>query len=152
MSQKVIDYLGQHGRDKDVLIFEDSSATVELAAQVLGVEPARIAKTLAFQGMNNETILIVAAGDIKVDNQKFRTEYNCKCKMLRNDVEKITGYPPGGVCPFENPPNCKVYCDVSLKRFQTIFPSCGTSNSAIELNTDDLFKYSKSIKWVDVAK
>lgn len=149
---KVREYLKQWGRDKDVMEFDSSSATVEMAALAVGVEAARIAKTLSFQ--NGEgAMVIVAAGDAKIDNGKFKQEYGFKARMLSYDeVEQKIGYAPGGVCPFGLTENIPVYLDISLKRFTTVFPACGSSNSAIELTCDELERYSKSNKWVDVCK
>lgn len=150
---KVKAYLSQWGIDNKVMEFEESSATVELAAQALDVIPARIGKTLSFK-IGESCILIVTAGDAKVDNAKFKAQFEKKAKMLTPDeVIEFTGHAVGGVCPFaiENI-DVKVYTDISLKRFDTIFPACGSSNSAIELNCDELYKYSKSEKWIDVCK
>ena len=152
--EHVREYLKQFGRDKDVLEFELSSATVALAAEVLNVEPGRIAKTLSFYDSDkSKCILVVAAGDKKIDNAKFRAEFNIKSKMLQaKDVQALTGYAPGGVCPFANPPTARVFLDVSLKRFQTIYPACGTDSSGIELTCEELEEYTKCEKWVDITK
>lgn len=145
-------YLEPYGVADRVQEFSVSSATVELAAQALGVEPARIAKTISLQA-DNGCILVVAAGDAKIDNGKFKAEFHRKAKMLNaEEVLPLTGHPVGGVCPFANPNTAAVYCDISLKRFATVFPACGTANSAIELNCEELFRYSHSLKWVDVCK
>lgn len=149
--ENVKDYLKRFNRDKDVLEFEVSSATVELAAAALSTEPARIAKTLSFKDEDG-CILIVTAGDGKINNSKFKKVFGFKAKMLSfEDVSTYTGHEIGGVCPFANPSNVKVYTDISLKRFQTIYPACGSSNSAIKLTCDELFEYSKSIDWIDVC-
>lgn len=151
--QKVKSYFAAFGRAQDVQELAVSSATVELAAAALGVEPARIAKTLSFK--NNETacILVVAAGDAKVDNGKFKRYFGLKPKMLAADeVQQLTGYPIGGVCPFDNPMGVKTYLDISLQRFATVFPACGSGNSAIELNCDELYQYARAGEWVDVCK
>ena len=151
--EKVRKYLSQWNLDSKVLEFEMSSATVELAALALEVIPARIAKTLSFRS-DEGCILIVTAGDAKIDNSKFKSKFKMKARMLSPDeVIEFTGHSIGGVCPFgiENP-NVKIYTDISLKRFDTVFPACGSSNSAIELNCDDLYKYSKSLEWIDVCK
>ncbi|MGM9934202.1 YbaK/EbsC family protein [uncultured Clostridium sp.] len=146
-------FLKKYNKDIFVQEFNVSSATVELAAQALDVEPARIAKTISFKSKDDGCILLVAAGDTKIDNSKFKQEFGLKAKMLNfNEVEQYTGHPVGGVCPFANPENAKVYLDESLKRFNTVFPACGTSNSAIELTCDELFHISNCIKWVDVCK
>lgn len=151
--EAVREYFKQHGREKDVLEFEVSSATVELAAQALQVIPARIAKTLSFKGEKG-CILVVTAGDSKVDNSKFKGQFGVKAKMLTPDeVVEATGHAVGGVCPFaiENS-EVKTYVDVSIKRFDTVFPACGSSNSAIELTCDELYQYSQGVMWVDVCK
>lgn len=151
--EKVRKYLSQWNLDLKILEFEMSSATVELAALALDVIPARIAKTLSFRS-DDGCILIVTAGDGKIDNSKFKAKFKMKSRMLSpNEVIEFTGHSIGGVCPFgiENP-NVKIYTDISLKRFNTVFPACGSSNSAIELNCDDLYKYSKSLEWIDVCK
>ncbi|MBE6072078.1 MAG: YbaK/EbsC family protein [Clostridium butyricum] len=149
--ENVKDYLKRFNRDKDVLEFEVSSATVELAAAALSTEPARIAKTLSFKDEDG-CILIVTAGDGKINNSKFKKVFGFKAKMLSlEDVSTYTGHEIGGVCPFANPSNVKVYTDISLKRFQTIYPACGSSNSAIKLTCDELFEYSNSIDWIDVC-
>ncbi|OHT09861.1 YbaK [Tritrichomonas foetus] len=153
-TEHVREYLKQFGRDQEVLELELSSATVSLAAEALNVEPGRIAKTMSFYDADKtKCILVVAAGDKKIDNAKFRAEFNIKSKMLQSkDVEKLTGYAPGGVCPFANPESARVFLDVSLKRFETVYPACGTDNSAIKLTCDDLEKLSKSVKWIDITK
>jgi prolyl-tRNA editing enzyme YbaK/EbsC (Cys-tRNA(Pro) deacylase) len=150
---KVREYFKQWSRDKDVMEFAESSATVELAAKAVGVIPARIAKTLSFRD-NGGCILIVTAGDRKIDNSKFKKFFQTKARMLSpEEVLLFTGYAIGGVCPFaiENP-EVKVYCDISMKRFETVFPACGSSNSAIELTCDELFEYAKALEWVDVCR
>ena len=151
--QIVKEYLTQFGRDGDVQEFPVSSATVALAAEALGVEPARIAKTLSFAD-GDGAILLVAAGDAKVDNARFKAQFQKKAKMLTPDQAlSFTGHAVGGVCPFaiENP-QVRVFLDVSLKRFETVFPACGSSNSAIELTCDELEAYSNALDWVDVCK
>lgn len=152
--EKVKAYFASSGREKDILEFQESSATVELAAQALSVEPARIAKTLSFQGTNEDNcILIVTAGDAKIDNSKFRHYFGAKARMLTPEkVLALTGHAIGGVCPFANPPATRTYLDISLKRFSIIFPACGSSNSAIGLNCDELFTYAHAIEWIDVCK
>ena len=148
---RVKSYLREYGEDKNIREFDVSSATVELAAAALGTEPARIAKTLSFQ-RESSAILIVAAGDVKIDNKKFKSFFGFKARMLPfDDVERLTGHAVGGVCPFAVPEVVKVYTDVSLKRFKTVFPACGSSNSAIELTCEDLFRISKSAGWIDVC-
>lgn len=148
----VREYFRQYGIENRILEFNVSSATVELAAAALGCEPCRIAKTLSFD-CNGVPLLIVAAGDCKIDNAKYKQQFQCKAKML--SVEEAltkTGHAVGGVCPFANPENIRVCLDVSLKRFQTVFPACGSSNSAIELTPDELEKYTHDAVWVDVCK
>lgn len=149
----VIEYFKRYGRENDILEFDQSSATVELAARALNVIPARIAKTLSFKS-DKGCILVVTAGDAKVDNRKFKDEFEIKAKMLTPDeVVDMTGHAVGGVCPFGiNNQQVKIFLDVSLKRFNTIFPACGSSNSAIELNCDELYQYAQGLKWVDVCK
>ena len=133
--------------------FETSSATVEQAAETIGVSPARIAKTLSFRGAEEKAILIVAAGDAKIDNKKFRHTFGFKARMLTPDeVLDQTGHMIGGVCPFGLKNDLEVYLDVSMKRFETLFPACGSSNSAIELAKEEIFQYSFAREWVDVCK
>ncbi|HIV25434.1 MAG TPA: YbaK/EbsC family protein [Candidatus Scatomonas pullistercoris] len=152
--EKVRDYLKQYGREKDIKEFEASSATVELAAKAVGVEPARIAKTLSFCGKEEGScILVVTAGDRKVDNSKFKHFFGMKAKMPKGEeVEALTGHAIGGVCPFANPAGASVYLDESLKRFDTVFPAAGSANSAIELTCEELFALSRAREWVDVCK
>ena len=149
----VKDYFKKYGRENDILEFPESSATVELAAQALAVIPARIAKTLSFKCEKGCT-LIVTAGDAKVDNRKFKEEFGIKAKLLSPDkVLDLTGHAVGGLCPFGIKNDAvKVYVDVSLTRFETVFPACGSSNSAIELGWQELYQYAQSLKWVDVCK
>ena len=145
-------YLKQFGAEGRILEFAVSSATVDLAAEALHTAPERIAKTLSFQA-GEDVILIVCAGDAKIDNAKYKAEFHTKAKMLPgNEVEEKTGHAVGGVCPFGIREGVKVYLDVSLKRFQTVFPACGSSNSAIELTLAELEQYSNSAGWVDVCK
>ena len=150
--EKVKEYFKQYGIEKRIQEFDDSSATVELAAIRLGCEPSRIAKTLAFK-VEERTILIVAAGDTKIDNAKYKLEFGAKAGMLaKEDLEEKVGHKVGGVCPFAIKENVEVYLDESLKRFETIFPACGAENNAIELSISELEKYSNYIKWIDVCK
>ena len=145
-------YFKTCGREGDVLEFPVSSATVELAAQALGVIPARIAKTLSFL-VEDRCILILAAGDAKIDNKKYTAQFHTKAKMLlAGRVEPLTGHAVGGVCPFANPEGTTAYLDVSLKRFDTVFPAAGSPNSAIELSCAELEAFSHSAGWVDVCK
>lgn len=149
---KVREHLKSWGRNTDILEFETSSATVELAAMVLDIEPARIAKTIALKA-GESALLVVAAGDAKIDNSKFKGEFGFKAKMLTpEEVLEHTGHAIGGVCPFGLINDLSVFLDVSLKRFDTIFPACGSSNSAIRLTCEELEEYSLSSKWVDVCK
>lgn len=135
-----------------ILEFDVSSATVELAARAVGCEPERIAKTLSFR-VNEDCILIVTAGDRKIDNSKYKARFNTKAKMINpEEVETLVGHGIGGVCPFGINEGVTVYLDESLKRFETVFPACGSANSAIELSIEELEKYSKSTSWVDVCK
>ena len=132
--------------------FAVSSATVELAAQALGCEPCRIAKTLSFM-VDGRAILIVAAGDARVDNPKYKAQFGTKAKMLTpEEAETMVGHAVGGVCPFAVNDGVTVYLDESLKRFETVFPACGSSNSAIELTIDELEKYSGFASWIDICK
>lgn len=150
--EKVREHLKKFDKNKDILEFDSSSATVELAAAALACEPKRIAKTLSFK-IENESILIVAAGDTKIDNKKFKDKFHTKAKMLTPDeVLNSIGHAVGGVCPFGIPSDIKVYLDISLKRFTTVFPACGSSNSAIELTIPELETYSGYSEWVDVCK
>ena len=151
--EKVKEYFKQFGIENKIIELSQSSATVELAAIALGCEGQRIAKTLSFL-VEEKPILVVAAGDAKIDNKKYKTFFNAKAKMITfEEVEKYIGHAVGGVCPFGINPDVKVYLDDSLKRFNTIFPACGSSNSAIELTNDELEKYSSNfVSWVDVCK
>ncbi|MBP1578903.1 MAG: YbaK/EbsC family protein [Oscillospiraceae bacterium] len=150
--EKVRDYFAGLGMADRILEFDSSSATVELAAQTLGCEPCRIAKTLSFM-LEDGAILIVAAGDAKIDNAKYKARFGKKAKMLTPDeVVQLVGHAVGGVCPFAVNPGVNVYLDESLKRFDTVFPACGSSNSAIELTIPELEKYSVLSGWVDVCK
>ncbi|WP_134703378.1 YbaK/EbsC family protein [Ammoniphilus sp. YIM 78166] len=143
----------QWNRQQDVMEFETSSATVEQAAETIGVEGARIAKTLSFRGEGELAILIVAAGDAKIDNKRFREFFGFKARMLTPDeVLDQTGHAIGGVCPFGLKNPLEVYLDVSMKRFDTVFPACGSTNSAIELTSEELYLYSLAKDWVDVCK
>lgn len=151
--EKVREYMSGFGRDKDILEFEVSSATVELAAQAVGCEPARIAKTLSFKLPDDTPILIVAAGDAKINNGKYKAEFSAKAKMLAFDeVEVLIGHAVGGVCPFAINDGVRVFLDDSLKRFDYVYPACGSSNSAIKLTLPELEQLSNSEKWIDVCK
>ncbi len=147
-------YFRALGREEDILEFDVSSATVELAAQAVGVEPARIAKTLSFL-VDDSCVLLVAAGDAKIDNAKFKAQFHTKAKMLTPEqVLDFTGHTVGGVCPFGLPEGSCVttYLDVSLRRFETVYPAAGSSNSAIQLTCEELAEYAHSAGWVDVCK
>lgn len=152
--EKVRDYFKKFGIEDRIIEFATSSATVELAAQAAGCEPARIAKTLSFKLPDGSCILIVTAGDSKIDNAKYKHFFGAKAKMLAADeVEQLIGHAIGGVCSFGINDGVKVYLDVSLKRFKTFFPACGSHNSAIELTPDELEKYSCNCQgWVDLCK
>ena len=152
--ESVKKYLANYNRSSDIIELDLSSATVELAATALGVKPARIAKTLAFRGKEAaDSVLIIAAGDAKIDNKKFKQFYGVKARMLSADETlEQTGHAVGGVCPFGLKNDLPVYMDVSLKRFSTVFPACGSSNSAIELTCEELTEYGKGKEWVDVCK
>ena len=150
--EKVREYFKQYGMEDRVLEFDVSSATVELAAQALHCEPCRIAKTLSFMTAD-APILVVAAGDAKIDNAKYKAQFGTKAKMLTPDeVETRIGHGIGGVCPFAVNAGVAVYLDESLKRFQTVFPACGSGSSAIELTLEELERYSGYAAWVDVCK
>jgi prolyl-tRNA editing enzyme YbaK/EbsC (Cys-tRNA(Pro) deacylase) len=151
--ESVKNHFKQWNRDIDIMEFDTSSATVEQAAETIGVRPARIAKTLSFRGSEENAILIVAAGDAKIDNKKFRAKFGFKPRMLSSDeVLEQTGHVIGGVCPFGLNKELDVYLDVSMKRFDTLFPACGSTNSAIELTKEELYDYSFAKDWVDVCK
>ena len=146
------EHMKKWGIDDRVLEFESSSATVELAAQAVGCEPARIAKTLSFK-IGEEPILIVTAGDAKIDNHKYKEQFAVKAKMLSPDeVAEKVGHTVGGVCPFGINEGVKGYLDESMKRVATVFPACGSSNSAIELTMEELEQCSGYEMWVDVCK
>lgn len=150
--ERVREYFETQGIADRILEFETSSATVALAAQALGTEECRIAKTLSFL-VEDHVILIVAAGDAKIDNPKYKATFHTKAKMLAfEEAEDLIGHAVGGVCPFAVKEGVKVYLDESLKRFETVFPACGSSNSAIEMTMEDLEQYSGFEAWVDVCK
>jgi len=145
-------YFRQFGMEDRVQEFTVSSATVDLAAKALGVEGARIAKTLSFKTADG-CMLILAAGDARIDNHKFKEKFHMKAKMLSADeVLELVGHPVGGVCPFAVPENVNVYLDVSLRRFETVYPACGSPNSAIALTLPELEQYSGFSAWVDVCR
>lgn len=150
--EKVREYFKKYGIENKIQEFDVSSATVELAAQALNCEPCRIAKSLSFS-VSGKPILIIAAGDAKIDNPKYKAQFAEKAKMLSPaETEELIGHAVGGVCPFGINGGVTVYLDCSLKRFTTVFPACGSSNSAIELTIDELEKYSSFSSWVDVCK
>lgn len=152
--EKVRAFFRELGMEDRIQEFDVSSATVELAAQAVGVEGARICKTLSFKDGEDGCILIQTAGDTKIDNRKFKDTFGQKAKMLTaEEVVEFTGHAIGGVCAFaiENP-RVRVFCDESMKRFETVFPACGSSNSAIEMTCDEIFRISKAEKWIDVCK
>ena len=153
MSIEIVrEYLKQFQADERIMEFETSSATVELAAEAVGCIPARIAKTLSFY-TEDGCLLIVTAGDAKIDNSKFKQFFGRKAKMLSaEDVTAMTNHAIGGVCPFGVPDSVPVYLDKSMQRFETVFPAAGSSNSAIELSIEELEKYSNYTAWVDVCK
>ena len=135
-----------------VLEFDVSSATVELAAQALGCAPERIAKSITMN-VDGKCVMIIAAGDVKIDNAKYKAEFATKAKMLSAaEALEMTGHAVGGICPFAINEGCRVFLDESLKRFDFVYPACGSSNSAIELTIEELEKYSGYIKWIDVCK
>ena len=147
-----VEYFKKYGMDGRILEFEVSSATVELAAKAVGTAPERIAKTMSFT-VEEQPILILLAGDVKIDNPKYKAEFHTKAKMLSFDeVEAIIGHGVGGVCPFGINEGIDVYLDESLKRFETVFPAAGSANSAIELTIEELERYSNFKKWIDVSK
>lgn len=148
----VREYFNKFGIGNRVQEFDMSSATVELAAKALKCEPCRIAKTLSFMADGNP-ILIVTAGDTKIDNSKYKAKFKTKAKMLTPDeVLTFIGHAVGGVCPFAVNEGVTVYLDKSLKRFNTVFPACGSGNSAIELTIEEIEKYSNYYEWIDVCK
>lgn len=150
--EKVIEYFKQFGMEERVQQFPVSSKTVELAAIALGCEPCRIAKTISF-AVDDRVVLIVTAGDTKIDNAKYKAYFGKKAKMLDfEQVDQLIGHAVGGVCPFAVNDGVEIYLDQSLKRFKTVFPACGSSNSAIELTIAELEKYSNFKNWVDVCK
>ena len=150
--ERAREYLKKYGVEDRILEFDVSSATVELAAQALGCEGARIAKSLSFI-VDDGPILVVAAGDAKVDNVKFKAAFHTKAKMPHGEeVEKLIGHGIGGVCPFGVNENVKVYLDVSMKRFEVMYPACGSGNSAIGLTLEELERLSQCVGWVDVCK
>ena len=150
--EKVIAYFKPLGLAARIQVFDVSSATVELAAAALHCEPRRIAKTLSFMA-GGKPILIVAAGDAKVDNPRYKAQFGTKAKMLTpEEAEHLIGHAVGGVCPFAVNEGVTIYLDESLKRFETVYPAAGSSNSAIELSLPELEQYSNAVAWIDVCK
>ena len=150
--ERVRAYFAQYGMEGRVREFDVSSATVELAARAAGVEPGRIAKSLSFK-LEERTILVVAAGDVKVDNTKYKATFGGKAQMLTaGEVEERIGHAVGGVCPFAVNDGVEVYLDQSLRRFDTVLPAAGSSNSCIELTLPELERYARTDRWVDVCK
>lgn len=150
--ERVRTFFARHGMAERVQEFPVSSATVELAARALGCEPCRIAKTLSFMA-DGKPLLVVAAGDARIDNPRYKARFGAKAKMLDPvEAERLVGHAVGGVCPFAVNEGVAVYLDVSLRRFATVFPACGSSNSAIELDMEELETYSAAADWVDVCK
>lgn len=150
--EKVKAYFKEKGIEDKVLEFDISSATVELAAKALNCDGQRIAKSMSFK-VDKTPIIIVTAGDVKIDNAKYKAKFHTKAKMLQFDeVEELIGHRVGGVCPFAVNEGVVVYLDESLKRFETVFPACGSSNSAIELTIPELEIYSDFVEWIDVCK
>mgnify|MGYP005977545479 CR=1 FL=1 len=151
--QKVREYFKGFGIEDRIREFDVSSATVELAAIAVGVEGARIAKSMSFK-IGEEPIIIVMAGDAKVDNSRYKAQFHTKAKMLTHEeAHELIGHDVGGVCPFALPEDVKVYLDVSMKRFETVFPAAGSSNSAVEMTCDELERYASNFAaWVDVCK
>ena len=151
--EKVREYLKEFSLDDRIEVFEKSSATVEPAAEAAGVIPAMIAKTMSFK-IGDGAILVVTAGDTKIDNSKFKHQFGTKAKMLTPDEAlEFTGHAVGGVCPFAlTDPGVKTYLDISMKRFETVLPAAGSSNSAVRLSPDELETAAKAVGWVDVSK
>ena len=150
--ERVKEYFRQYDMESRIIELTESSATVELAAQALGCEPARIAKSLSFM-VNDRPVLVICAGDVKVDNAKYKAKFETKAKMLSAEqAQTLIGHAVGGVCPFGINEGVTVYLDESLKRFTTVFPACGSANSAIELTIPEMEQYSGYVEWVDVCK
>ena len=150
--EKVREYLKEYHMEDRILEFDVSSATVELAAQAVGCEPERIAKTMSFL-VNEEVILIVTAGDVKIDNKKYKQHFHAKAKMNPfEEVEEYTGHAPGGVCPFAVREGVRAYLDESLKRFETVYPAAGSANSAVRLTPQELEHCIENVTWIDVCK
>lgn len=150
--ENVKEFFKENNLDDRIILFDQSSATVLEAAQALHCEPELIAKTLSFL-VDESPVLIVTAGNAKIDNKKYKTFFHKKAKMISADlVEDIIGHPPGGVCPFVVKENVKVYLDISLQRFEIVYPAAGNNHSAVKLSVHELEKYSHAIEWIDVCK
>ena len=150
--ERVKSYFKSIGMIDRVKEFDKSSATVDLAAKAIGCEPELIAKTMSFQ-LGDKAILIVTAGDAKVDNRKYKDYFGKKAKFIKAEsLESIIGHPPGGICPFAVNEDVRIFLDESLKRFDIVYPAAGSENSAVKLNLEELEKYSNSEAWVDVCK
>ncbi len=150
--ENVREYLKQYGKDHAIIILDDSSATVELAAKALHTETMRIAKSLSFM-VKDKAVIIVCAGDCRIDNHKYKEYFHVKARMLKPDeVEKYTNHPIGGVCPFAVPETTSVYLDVSLQRFDYFYPACGSRNSAIRLTCEEITKLVPQATWIDVCR
>ncbi|MDP4153223.1 MAG: YbaK/EbsC family protein [Bacillota bacterium] len=150
--EKVREFFKKLDMDNEIKEFEESCATVELAASAIGCKQGRIAKTLSFK-LSDKALLIVTAGDTKIDNAKYKAQFHEKARMLSAfEVEPLIGHAVGGVCPFGINKGIDVYLDISLKRFNKVYPACGSSNSVIELSLEDLEKFSNSKSWVNVCK
>lgn len=150
--ENVREYLKQHGKDHAIIILDDSSATIELAAKALHTETMRIAKSLSFM-VKDKAVIIVCAGDCRIDNHKYKEYFHVKARMLKPDeVEKYTNHPIGGVCPFAVPETTSVYLDVSLQRFDYFYPACGSRNSAIRLTCGEITKLAPQATWIDVCR
>lgn len=149
---KVKEYLKKYNYDDKIMEFDLSTATVEEASRELKCTPGEIAKSLSFI-VNDDVIVIVVKGDNKIDNHKFKETFHVKAKMIdRDSVEELTGHIPGGVCPFGLNDNVKVYLDISLKKYEYVYPACGSANSAIKLSIPELEKLSNCVEWIDVTK
>lgn len=150
--EKAKGYLESQGLGDRIICFDVSSATVELAAAALGCDPALIAKSITFK-VNDKAVMIVCAGDVKIDNSKYKAKFSTKAQMLTpNEVDEMIGHSVGGVCPFGINEGAAVYLDESLKRFETVYPACGNAASAVKVTPDELFRISNAVDWVDVTK
>jgi prolyl-tRNA editing enzyme YbaK/EbsC (Cys-tRNA(Pro) deacylase) len=149
--EDVKNFFKEYDRENDVIEFNVSTATVPLAAKAVGVKPGQIAKTLALN-IKDKSILVVIAGDYKLNHSKFKKEFGCSIEMVKyKEVINVTGHPVGGVCPFGNNNGLEIYLDVSLKEYDFIYPACGSDNSTIKLTCDELNGYSDNTKWIDVS-